>query len=549
LDGPNFRNVPAAARGRLVAQAGGPDAVAEDLAAGSLESKTTEIDGERPTSLRPWVERDLVGFGNRVRNVSVTVTRGAVASGRANPPALLAAQLRDRRAAILDAPDRYDGVADRARVAARAAYLDAVLHRLDARAERHRATTSAVDEAMSDAGAGSTDRAGAVMDVRTSAEPADAAPSQVSHEGRPTRMVPDTAPAHLTLSAVPDNRTDVAGEAGYRPLVARNINVFTVPYGDAVDSVVDDSGGEPTERVGLGTAGRALVAANRTLERVPNRSLEGRRDTLQQSVDDALVTVHGHARGTVARYPAFTPADAGAVVDRAVRRRDTTGTRAVAAANGSFAAAVTEEAAAHGDLSQSAETELRLRLRLGVARVVEGANPPGADARVPVPVVENSSRDVGDVVRQHLKPKLKEEAGNLTARAARRQFGDRFAGVPAGLPLLPVPGYWVATMNVWHVEVRGAYARFTLRAGDGGQRGPTTYVRDGSDVFLDVDGDGVTERLGSNERVSFRTETVVLVAVPPSGRGVGDVDGNANESSGGWPCPGLAASKDPCDRG
>jgi hypothetical protein len=52
-----------------------------------------------------------------------------------------------------------------------------------------------------------------------------------------------------------------------------------------------------------------------------------------------------------------------------------------------------------------------------------------------------------------------------------------------------------------------------------------------------VDGDGEAERLGHDERVSFETGTTV-VAVPPGGQGVGDVDGNADERSTGWSRPG-----------
>jgi hypothetical protein len=60
-------------------------------------------------------------------------------------------------------------------------------------------------------------------------------------------------------------------------------------------------------------------------------------------------------------------------------------------------------------------------------------------------------------------------------------------------------------------------------------------------VRLDVDGDGRPERLGRDERVDFRTRTVVAVAVPPYRSGVGDVDGNADERAGTWPEPGCTS--------
>jgi len=61
------------------------------------------------------------------------------------------------------------------------------------------------------------------------------------------------------------------------------------------------------------------------------------------------------------------------------------------------------------------------------------------------------------------------------------------------------------------------------------------YVREDNAVTLDVDGDGSDEQLGHNTRISFRADTGVVVAVPPKPRGVGDKDGNAVETSSGWP--------------
>jgi len=61
-----------------------------------------------------------------------------------------------------------------------------------------------------------------------------------------------------------------------------------------------------------------------------------------------------------------------------------------------------------------------------------------------------------------------------------------------------------------------------------------------------VDGDGKREHLGRDERVAFETETVITVAVPAYGSGVGDVDGNADERSGTWPQPGCTSWSTAC---
>jgi hypothetical protein len=93
----------------------------------------------------------------------------------------------------------------------------------------------------------------------------------------------------------------------------------------------------------------------------------------------------------------------------------------------------------------------------------------------------------------------------------------------------------VATLNAWHVAVRGEYGRVVLRSRRGRPpEGTLSYVRDGRGVRLDVDGDGETEHLGRSARVSFDVSTTVVVVVPPGSRGVGDTNGDADERSPGW---------------
>jgi hypothetical protein len=115
------------------------------------------------------------------------------------------------------------------------------------------------------------------------------------------------------------------------------------------------------------------------------------------------------------------------------------------------------------------------------------------------------------------------------------RLGRSLGAVPAGLPVAPVPGYWVATLNLWHVTVRGEYGRLIVRSRRGRPpHGTLSYIRDGRGVRLDVDGDADTEHLGRAERISFDVSTTVVVIVPPGARGVGDTGGDADERSPGW---------------
>lgn len=89
-------------------------------------------------------------------------------------------------------------------------------------------------------------------------------------------------------------------------------------------------------------------------------------------------------------------------------------------------------------------------------------------------------------------------------------------------------------MNVWIVNAHGSYARFTVRADRGLPGRSLRYVRDGSRVRYDWDGDGHRELVGRSRPVDLEVETAIVVVVPPGGQGVGDTDGNADERSAGW---------------
>jgi hypothetical protein len=165
--------------------------------------------------------------------------------------------------------------------------------------------------------------------------------------------------------------------------------------------------------------------------------------------------------------------------------------------------------------SPARRVRLTATLREATATALE------ADAgRVPRPAVAGT----GTATREFARHLLAESASDGASAEMERTLG----AVPAGVPVAPVPGYWYATLNVWHVEASGAYERLTVRA-----RG-TDYTRDGSAVRVDVDGDGARERLGRSTRVAFAVETGVVVVVPPGGRGVGDVGGTADERSPGY---------------
>jgi hypothetical protein len=249
-------------------------------------------------------------------------------------------------------------------------------------------------------------------------------------------------------------------------------------------------------------------------------------------VSDSLDAVRRRVERVLARETDLSPAERERVVETALSTWERPSVRALAVANGSVVPRVVAAADAEG----AAATRLRIRLRVAVAEARESGS-----TRVPEETVDTAA----DAVRRVSETAASEALGTATDRAVDRlkQRADgRAAVVPAGLPLLPTPTNWYATVNVWEVRVRGAYPRFAVRTARGAPGETVTYVRDGGAATLDVDDDGNAERLGRAERIEFAVRTVVLVGVPPYRTGVGDVDGQAVETSPGWNASDAGAS-------
>lgn len=125
-----------------------------------------------------------------------------------------------------------------------------------------------------------------------------------------------------------------------------------------------------------------------------------------------------------------------------------------------------------------------------------------------------------ETVREHATEEL-EELEEWVGNWEGTQ--NRAARVPAGVPLLPLPKYWYATVNAWDVNVSGEYARFEASADVATpvDTSGLTYTRQAQRVTHEIGGERRT--LGHVDALSFDSRTVVVVVVPP-GVGVGDRD-------------------------
>lgn len=544
LDGPNLAGSRARVARKLLAANGGVDRIAARAVAGEAPlTRTVTLTAARPDALEPWVAADLRTFRTRIANVTVELSRQRVAAGEANAPARLADRLRTRRAALVDAPAAYDGVADRARIAARAAYLDRVIAALERRADATAERNAAYLEEVMD---GSARRLAAVTSVGAGS-PTHVEPKQAGTPGT-LRVVPDASPAYLTLGAVDhDHAPSVAPNESVHPLAVESTNWFAVPYGDAASTITGAVFDET--RVTLEVAAGTLVAANRTLggpdggtdDRNGGReaTLEANRRELADAVSRSVVRLEGVTCDAASRERGVSRAVCRDAVGDLHGRWGGVGHRGLAMANGSYAGAFADALERRGVESPTAvDAAVRVRVRLREAT---------AERQVSVP--EGTTNQTATAVRAYAEKRTKQAVEgaitNASQRSARKLTGA--SRLPAGLPLAPPPYTWVATVNAWSVTVRGEYQRFALRSPGGrpdGGGAVVRYIRDGSTTSLDVDGDGSPETLGTNERISFETSTTVVVAVPPGPPGVGDVDGTRTEQSPGWPCPGATGEED-----
>ncbi|MEF8852087.1 MAG: hypothetical protein V5A44_08765 [Haloarculaceae archaeon] len=519
--GRNLANVSERVNETVVDDRGGRRAMVRAATRGHLVTGPERVDGEMPTNLTERLYLDLMDLRREIRAIAVTVERGAVGTYETNPAALLAAEVRSRAEELVDAPTRYESVAAKAKYELRAMYVERVLARLERRAGRHSDQESGFATHLSETGGVSLGK----LRNSTGARRVDG-----GRQDDELRYRVDGAPPYLTMSGVNHTQVDaIEGNETVYPLKAENVNVFTIPYGDATDGTIDWVAGRLTgaPRTTLRTGATAARAADSAATATENESVEVARADLTGRVNSTLGAVRVRIRTTLARQGVGESEEQRReIVDRAFARWRDPPARALAVANRTVVDAVVAEAVAHegttfGEIDRDI---LRVRLRQRVTTTLDTAG-----GTISGPVVTEATERVKGAVGNYTRRKLTEQV--------EQRFNTSISSMPAGLPVMPVPGHWVVTANVWVVNVRGEYERFAVETP---RRTPTpgdaslAYVRDGENVTLDVDGDGTGELLGRSDRVGFDVQSVVAVVVPAGGTGVGDVDGNLQERSPGW---------------
>lgn len=529
VEGADLADTPAAARADLNVETDGDvDRLARDAVERGDETRSTVVYGDRSDADLDRIARDVLSMSERVREFETEASMADAAVGEATPYRDLAATVRDRRDALRDAPARYDGVVDRGRIAARVAYLDAVIAELESAAEDRKSATDGVLDRVNDAFGGPP--VGEVIASREAARDPGTYTVGDRGPGGAVTFAPEGSPGYLPRTAVDGERVEGVDGTTTRPLATRNVNYVTLPYSDVSGGIADRILGTD-DTVRLGVAGRSLLAAGEALAaaddedlRADRRALAGRVDASLERLDDALAE-------RLAERTDLSREQRSAVLENAASEYDSLGERAVAVGEGEYPDRIASEAARVGSLSTAERLGLAAHLR------VETREEAGRDAvRVPARFIDETTAAARQIRRKKVESAIESRAQKAVASVPDERVPKPVRTVGAGLPVAPVPGYWVATVNAWKVRVRGEYPRFALRANVGTPDHPFEYVREPGAVSVDVDGESVA--LGATEPVAFETRTVVVVAVPAGPPGVGDVDGTRDETSGGWPCPG-----------
>ncbi|MEF8775217.1 MAG: hypothetical protein V5A43_01780 [Haloarculaceae archaeon] len=533
FDGPNLADLREKAEEALLPGEDGVAEVAYNAALGNDVERTVQVEGEWPGPLFQWIYTNVATLRETVRDVHVNTTRGKVATFQARPANALLEKLRNRSSRLVGVPARYENVAHRALIGLRKRYVRLVLARMRDRVTRRNEGLASFTSKLRDRENVSVETLQESYERRDDFEAVPAAAVE---------MRVHAAPSYLTTSKTTRAEVPALGpDESLHPLVVRNFNVVHVPYGDFADAILKEVFG-PTH-VRLRTGAEILDAAYRVgKESSFDESAEVA--ALRAETKAALDVVAARYGRTMERTGIGVTHEWREVFQSALRTNDTVRSRAFAVSNGWIVPHLVDAAAKRWpDRIDGPVRRDRTAVASAVAlnEILEtGASGPTQ------PRTDRALTPVRDRIEAAITDRLGDMIANASMEVLREHTDRVWSRLPSGLPVAPSPGLWHATINAWHTQVRGEYARFAVTVPRGTPANPgaaLAYIRDGSTVAVDVDADGHPERLGKASRISFQTESLVGVAVPPYSAGVGDVDGEQNETSAGWPWPSEPPAK------
>ncbi|RQG96541.1 DUF7286 family protein [Natrarchaeobius chitinivorans] len=467
-------------------------------------------------------------------------------------------------------PDRYPTVADKARVEARQTYVDNVKGQIGMASDANGKVQDELDDRLGDeldAGddvlEGLSDFSREVAGGDTEYEPATV-DSPYSDE---MEYTPAGSPTYLSLEQVEAEEVPATGNATHTPLAARNNNWFAIPYNEMELGVIGDILSwlfeSDDSALTLRMAGELLEAARLAdvlLEEEDEKLVDNEQayEDLEEAVDEEINDLALETTRELNKLEHGIDLDEDRteyLVDEGIDEigDGTPGQQAAMLGSGEGVDYVERHVREEIDVDNHGENPYDngevFKQHAGASvnyALTEAVNQTTVDGfeTTNVDYLNESVRDEleersEEVVAQRMNETIDEadlehdwlrnnESGLLDEDGDFNLSPNR---VPAGLPIVPLPKGWVATTNVWDVEVKGEYARFELESNTGT---PSTvqgenYVREEGRVTLGGD------HVGSTRPIAFESRTIVIVVVPPQRLGVGDRTGGWAEESEGWP--------------
>ncbi|WP_281195623.1 hypothetical protein, partial [Halorubrum sp. F4] len=217
IAGGDLVDVPGSARSKLgVDAASDVDRLALEAVEDGDVERSTVVFGERSTAAVERVGADLDELRREVRTVETELAMETMAVGDADPYGELAETLRDRRDELVDAPETYDGAVDRARIAVRIDYLDAVIDELESADDDESAATDEFIQRVEGAFGGPS--LGEIIASRKAARDTD--PYRVGEDGPggSVALTPNGSPGYLPRTAVDGADVGAVDGTTTRPL-------------------------------------------------------------------------------------------------------------------------------------------------------------------------------------------------------------------------------------------------------------------------------------------------------------------------------------------
>ncbi|WP_144060748.1 hypothetical protein [Salinarchaeum sp. Harcht-Bsk1] len=534
-DGDRYQALVDRAETRLLAERGGVDEIARTVAAtGELTGDATvSPDDEATETISRAAYAALIPDREAIRDVQTRAPVTHALTG-ASPIADLRERIRADAERYRSIPAEYGSLEERAVVSAEGLYLDHVLRRLGERSSGASGVRESVTEKI-----GASHDAGldALLDVGMNYARPEPATIDAQRPAPDLDLTVDAGPGYLSREAETETTVPPPRDP-YHPIGVRTSTIASLPTDHVTQKIANFVTGlfgeEREERAPLPMAARTLRSVDAIdEERAADGGLAQPRSELRDAVGSGLEDVNDAAVDALEAETSLDEEAATSVVTEALDRWSDDATRVIAYDDGRATAAVAEVAGSRDGVSRTDADRAQTMMRDAVAE-----NFSDDSTHVALDTVESTSEPARRIVESAVQEGVEqanEQIVNATQDRIRRATG--LSVLPTrGVPVTPVPGWWYATANVWHVEVHGTYASFAVRAEQGGPSGGSqlSYVRDGGGVHVDVDGDGRPERLGASSRIQFYASTTVAVVVPTGGGGVGNEGTGFVDVSPGW---------------